>query len=95
MKNKEFIEAHLNESKKQISELADRIMLNDADLDDDNRLFAPILQKTENIILSDYLIELANKRIEDLEVYIGDTPESQEYADQLTVYLPDLLREKL
>lgn len=95
MKNKEFIEAHLNESKKQISELADRIMLNDADLDDDNRLFAPILQKTENIILSDYLIELANKRIEDLEVYIGDTPESQEYADQLTVYLQDLLREKL
>lgn len=95
MKNKEFIEAHLIESKKQISELADRIMLNDADLDDDNRLFAPILQKTENIILSDYLIELANKRIEDLEVYIGDTPESQEYADQLTVYLPDLLREKL
>ncbi|MBK7128288.1 MAG: hypothetical protein IPM74_12315 [Crocinitomicaceae bacterium] len=95
MKNKEFIQAHLVESKKQISELADRIMLNDADLEDDKRLFAPILQKTENIILSDYLIELANKRIEDLEVYIGDTPESQEYADQLTVYLQYLLREKL
>lgn len=95
MKNKEFIEDHLAESKRQISEFANQIMLNEADLEDDQRPFAPILQKSENFILSDYLLELANKRIEDLEIYIGDSPESQDYADQLTVFLQDLLREKL
>lgn len=95
MATKEFIEEHLIETKKQITELADRIMLNDSDLEDDNRFFAPILQKSENIILSDYLRELANKRIVDLEIYIGDTPELENYKDRLIDFLRELLREKL
>ncbi|HEY9082293.1 MAG TPA: hypothetical protein VIN73_03100 [Vicingaceae bacterium] len=90
-----MIEQHLEESKQQISDLADKILLNDEDLEIDNRMFASLRQKTENIILSDYLIEKANERLENLEVFISDESEVEKYKNDLISFIQDLLREKL
>ena len=67
-----MIEEHLIESKRQIEELANQLMLNGQDLENDKWMFAHIKQKIENTILSEYLIDLTNKRIEDLEILFSD-----------------------
>ncbi|WP_010520317.1 hypothetical protein [Aquimarina agarivorans] len=90
-----MIEQHLEESKQQISDLADKILLNDEDLEIDNRMFAALRQKTENIILSDYLIEKANERLENLKVFISDESEVEKYKNDLISFIQELLREKL
>jgi hypothetical protein len=90
-----MIENHLEESKKILIELADRILLNDKDLEIDNRMFAAVRQKAENIILSDYLLEKANERLENLEVFINDDSEIEMYRSKLITFIQNLLREKL
>lgn len=90
-----MIEEHLEESKQLIRDLADRILLNKEDLEIDNRMFAALRQKTENIILSDYLIEKANERLENLEIFISEESEIAKYKDDLIFFIRSLLREKL
>jgi hypothetical protein len=90
-----MIEQHFDESKKQLIELADKIMLDDGDLEIDNRRFAPIYQKIENLTLSHYLIDLANERIENLEIFINDESEINDYRERLIHFLRDLVRERL
>jgi hypothetical protein len=90
-----MIEEHFLESKKKLVELADKIMLDEGDLEIDNRMFAPILQKIENLTLSDYLIDLANKRIENLEVFENDETKINEYKERLINLLRELVRERL
>lgn len=88
-------EQHLEESKQLIRDLADKILLNEEDLDIDNRMFAALRQKTENIILSDYLLEKANERLENFELLINDESEIEKYRNDLISFIQDLLREKL
>lgn len=90
-----MIEQHLEESKNQIRALADKILLNDEDLEIDNRMFSALRQKIENMILSDSLIEKANERIEHLEVFISDELKVEKYKRELISFIHDLLREKL
>lgn len=90
-----MIEEHFIESKRQLVELADKILLDKGDLDIDTRMFAPLHQKIENIVLSDYLIDLANERIENLEVFINDESKINEYKDRLIIYLRELVKERL
>lgn len=90
-----MIEEHLEESKQLIRDLADKILLNEEDLETDKRMFAALRQKTENIILSDYLIEKANERLENLEVFVNDESVIEKYKNDLVSFIQDLLRKKL
>jgi hypothetical protein len=69
--------------------------LNEEDLEIDNRMFAALRQKTENIILSEYLIEKANERLENLEIFINDESVIEKYKNDIISFIQDLLREKL
>ncbi len=91
----ELIREHLIESKKQLENLANQIMLNDDDLEIDNRLFAMLSQKAENVIISEHLIDLANERVEDLEVYISDESTIEAYQKKLIDFLRKLVKAKL
>lgn len=90
-----MIDVHMLESKKKLTELADAVLLNSHDLELDTRFFAPLHQKMENFVLTDYLIELANERIEDLKVFINDETRIEVYKNQLIDFLRDLVRERL
>jgi hypothetical protein len=90
-----MVEEHFNESKQQLTNLADKIMLDEGDLQIDNRRFAPIYQKIENFTLSDYLIDLAHDRIENLEVFINDESVVNDYRERIIHFLRDLVRERL
>ena len=91
----ELINQHLTESKKQIEDLANKVMLDKEDLEMDNRKFAALRQKAENTILSDYLIDLTNKRIEDLEIYINDEIEIENYKTEIIQFLRKTVKEKI
>lgn len=90
-----MIEEHFNESKEQLVNLADKIMLDEGDLEIDNRRFAPIYQKLENYTLMEYLIDLANERIENLEIFINDESIVNDYRERIIHFLRDLVRERL
>jgi len=90
-----MIEEHFIESKQQLVVLADKIMLDEGDLEIDNRRFAPIHQKLENFTLMEYLIDLANERIENLEIYINDESIVNDYRERIIHFLRDLIRERL
>lgn len=90
-----MVQEHLAESKKKIVEFADKLLLNKDDLEVDNRMFAPLLKKLENVTLSEYLIDLANERIENLEVLVSDKEVIKNYKKELILFLQNTVRERL
>ncbi len=90
-----MIKDHLEESKKLITELADEILLNKQNQNSDNRMFAPLFRKTENVILGDYLIELANERLENLKIVVSDKELISKYRSELISFLQKKIKEKL
>lgn len=90
-----MLKRHLEESKTLINELADKVLLNKTDQEADNRMFAPLFKKTENIILSEYLTDLANERIDDFKIYTTDKDIIAEYKNELIIFLQKTLRERL
>lgn len=90
-----MIEEYLNTSKLMMREFANRVFLNEKDLEIDTRRFASLRQKAENDILTDYLIDIANDRIGDLEIFIKDTSVIEKYREELIIFLQQLVKEKL
>ena len=90
-----MVEQHLNESKRMIAELAEKILLNKDDLEASNRMFGALKQKNENLQLTDYLIDLANERIENLKAYISTKEDIEVYKNTLIAFLQDVVRKKM
>lgn len=92
--NKDISE-HLEETKKKLTDLAEKIMLNDEDLKLDNRLFGELIQKVENVVLLDYLIELANERLENLDLYTCDEEIHNKYYKIVIGFINQIIEEKI
>lgn len=91
----EFYTEHLAESKKLLEIRAKEIFLDKEDLQFDKSMFAPVKQKSNNVILSDYLLELANERLSSFKNLSNDEILSSKYKEELVSYLRTLLRSKL
>lgn len=90
-----MIQQHLEESKHLILKLSEKILLNKQDEAADKRMFAPLFTKTENTILSEYLIDLANERLEDLKTFTSDAEVISNYKNELTNFLRETIKQKL
>lgn len=90
-----MLKSHLEETKILITELADKILLNKTDQEADSRKFAPLFKKAENTILTEYLIELTNKRIEDFKKAEINQDKITEYKNETIEFLQRTLRERL
>lgn len=90
-----MVEQHLEETKEQLTKLANEILLNKDDLEQDNRMFASLRQKAENVIISDHLKDLANKRLENLEVFTNDKEVIEKYKEDVIDFMRKLLRKVL
>jgi hypothetical protein len=91
----EFAKQHLEESQRQILELADKIMLNKSDEESDTRHFKQLYRKIENTQLSEYLTDLANERYADLKIHINDQSVSELYKAQLTDFLKSTIKQRI
>lgn len=89
----DFYDTHIEESKSLILARAEKVLMNEGDLE--NKMFAKIQQKVENLILSDYLIELANERIENFKISITTQDIIDKYKEDLRLFLVQTLKQRL
>lgn len=86
---------HLEETKRLIIELADRVMLNKDDLSVDNRMFSKLHKVIDNYTLVDYLVDLANDRIENLQLFINDKNKIEDYKKEVKLFLKNTVLERI
>lgn len=88
----ELFTSHMNETKKVLLEKANGILLNDDDLELDKKVFAPLSQKMNNMVLMSYLQEYANGRLEDFGNLCNNESLVDKYRTELVEILRDIIR---
>lgn len=81
----DLFEEHLKETKKELNEIAERVMLKKDEAA--NHIFGLLLRKVENVGLSTYLMDHANKRIEAFYLICTDEEWRKKYEEELIVLI--------
>jgi len=87
----ESIKDHLEESKRQITELAKEVLLTEDDFENEE-FFVLGKVVAMNTINKEHLVDLGNKRIGEIETELDASDNGDLYSDELTALIEQLFR---